>query len=460
MSDDVWTPTEGELVADRFRLVRELDRGGMGSVWVAEHEALQVPCAVKFIHEDAQVTEDHRSRFRQEALAAARLKSRYVVQMLDHGVWKDAPYIAMELLEGELLSTRLRQLKKLTAVETLDVVRGVARALASAAELGIVHRDLKPENIFLVSEAGEEYPKVLDFGVAKLTVPDLGGSHRTKTGALIGTPWYMSPEQIDGTLAVDHRSDLWALSVITFQCLTGELPFQSTALGNLMLKIVNGPRPVPSEIAPELGRAFDAWWMRAAERDPDARFQSADGWLLALEEALSMPHQPASEGEEAIELDETGKVAAEEEDKGRGEATFAGQARSERRASPPPGKAGRVALVGLLFVAAFGSVALLFWRRDETEIDAAPPAPVQTATASGEEEPEWQPPSSGPAAEPWLEESAEPEASASAAASADAEPPDAGMAADAGIAPAVPKSDASAPPPGTSSVLPPPPPTD
>jgi serine/threonine-protein kinase len=349
----------------------------MGSVWVADHVGLQIPCALKFIHEDAEVTDEHRSRFKQEAHAAARLKSRYVVQMLDHGVWKNAPYIAMELLEGELLSTRLEREKKLSPAATLSIMRGVARALASATELGIVHRDLKPENIFLVAEAGEEYPKVLDFGVAKLTQPHLGGSHRTKTGALIGTPWYMSPEQIDGTLPVDQRSDLWALSVIAYQCVTGELPFESTALGNLMLKIVNGPRPVPTEIAPDLPPGFDAWWARSSEREAELRFQTAEAWFEALERALDPNAPPLTDDAPIDEAPATKKPKSEPpaSERRSGEKTFAGQARS-----PAPASKGSPWLVVLLGVASVGAAAFLFWPRDdESALETGRPTPPPTS---------------------------------------------------------------------------------
>src|SRR5687767_13054810 len=137
----VWTPSAGELVGERYRLTRELGRGGMGAVWIARHEGLDVDCAVKFIlHDDAE----QRSRFRQEARAAARLRCRNVVQMLDHGEWKGIPYLAMELMQGETLADRLRERQRLDPEETLTIIREVARALAAAAELRIVHRDLKP----------------------------------------------------------------------------------------------------------------------------------------------------------------------------------------------------------------------------------------------------------------------------------------------------------------------------
>src|SRR5262245_49854250 len=140
-----WQPEANTLVAERFRLVRELGRGGMGAVWMAHHEGLDIECALKFIVGEGDSAE-LRSRFRQEARAAAKLKSRHVVQMLDHGVWKDTPYIAMELLRGESLAGLLERRRKLEADETFAIARDIGKALTAAAELGIVHRDLKPEN--------------------------------------------------------------------------------------------------------------------------------------------------------------------------------------------------------------------------------------------------------------------------------------------------------------------------
>jgi serine/threonine-protein kinase len=298
-----WTPAAGDVIAERFRLERELGRGGMGSVWRAHHLSLDVPCAVKFVLDQAALAGDARSRFQREARAAARLRSRNVVQILDHGVWRERPYIAMELLDGESLAHRLERRRRLTAQETLAVLGGAARALAASAHLGIVHRDLKPENVFIALEGREEYAKVLDFGIAKVQQEKLAHvDHRTQTGALLGTPHYMSPEQVDGTLPVDHRSDLWSLSVIAYECLTGRLPFDSEALGNLFMKIMSGPVPVPSHVAPDLPTAFDAWWLRAASRDPERRFQSSDAWYHALEAALLRSEAPGDAAAEPTEL--------------------------------------------------------------------------------------------------------------------------------------------------------------
>ena len=272
------------VVAERFRLNRVIGRGGMGSVWHATHLGLDIPCAVKFIEGNYALQPEAQTRFEREAKAAAHLRSPHVVQILDHGVWQGVPYIAMELLEGEDLGHRLNRVGRLHPKDCCVIMAQVARALTKAHAMGIVHRDLKPDNIFLVRDDDREIAKVLDFGIAKLTGAIEGSA--TKTGAMLGTPYYMSPEQAQGTKAVDHRSDLWSLGVIVFRALTGILPFESTAIGDLLMRIIVGPIPVPSQVAPWLPPGFDAWWAKAASRDPALRFQSAkelsDGLLVTF----------------------------------------------------------------------------------------------------------------------------------------------------------------------------------
>ncbi len=279
------TPAPGTLVAERFRLVRPLSKGGMGAVWLAEHTGLDVPCAIKFIQAEAKDSAEVRQRFEREAKLSAQLRSPHVVHVLDHGVWEETPYIAMEFLEGEDLEDRIERVGRLGAAETASIAAQVARALTRAHAAGLVHRDLKPANIFLAHDDDREIVKVLDFGIAKDSTPRMPTGSNTKTGSLIGTPAYMSPEQAQGTKRVDHRSDLWALAVVVYECLTGELPFQSEALGDLLLKIMVSPLPVPSQIAP-VPPGFDGWWARAASRDPEGRFQSAkelaDSLIVAL----------------------------------------------------------------------------------------------------------------------------------------------------------------------------------
>ena len=273
----------GVVVGERFRLVRELGRGGMGAVWLARHEALQVPCAVKFILEHRADDEESRARFRYEARAAAQVRSPNVVQILDYGVWEDIPYIAMEALEGETLTDLLEREGRLTLDETCEVVTGVSHALARAAARGIVHRDLKPDNIFIVRDGDTIVPKVLDFGVAKSIFGSDGLRVETVTGAILGTPYYLSPEQAHGSKAVDHRSDLWSLAVISYECVTGQLPFDREGLGDLISAIMHGPIPMPTDELAFLPAELDVWWRRAAARDPEARFQSA----MAMADSLA-----------------------------------------------------------------------------------------------------------------------------------------------------------------------------
>jgi serine/threonine protein kinase len=282
----------GLVVADRFRLVRLLGQGGMGAVWLAQHTGLDVPCAVKFIHEQAARSPEIRARFEREAKAAAQLRSPHVVQILDHGVWEGTPYIAMEFLEGEDLGQRLQRCGRLPPPETLAVTTQIGRALSKAHAAGLIHRDLKPSNVFMVRDDDREIAKVLDFGVAKMKETGLDGS--TRTGAILGTPFYMSPEQARGSKSIDHRADLWALAVLVYQCLLGKLPFMGEALGDLFVKIIVEPPPVPSQHG-AVPAGFDAWWARATARDPNQRFQNAKELADTLGLALGVTVQAGVE---------------------------------------------------------------------------------------------------------------------------------------------------------------------
>lgn len=282
------------VLAGRYRLDHQLQKGGMGTIWRAEHLTLQAPVAVKLIDRDAVPDEDTVARFLREAKAAANLRSPHVVQILDYGMEDGVPFIVMELLEGETLAQRLRRTGPLPVGEVVRIVSHIGRAVARAHEAGIVHRDLKPENVFLVHNEDEEIAKVLDFGVAKIGVGGLGtDSARTRTGSILGTPFYMSPEQAQGNKTVDHRSDLWSIGVIGFECITGKRPFSSDGLGELVLQICVRDIPVPSEVA-AVPPGFDAWFQKAVAREPDHRFQSAREMTDALRESLGVEGRETS----------------------------------------------------------------------------------------------------------------------------------------------------------------------
>jgi len=266
------------VIGGKYRLISEIGRGGMGSVWRAEHLSWGAPVAIKLMNRDIADQPEARARFEREVRLAAGLRSPHVVQVLDHGVDEAThlPFIAMELLEGESLERRLKRLGRLGAAETFGVISQLVRALSRAHEAGIVHRDLKPENIFLVQNDEEYLAKVLDFGIAKGThavqgQPALG---LTRPGRILGTPYYMSPEQFRGA-EIDQRSDLWSLSLIACECLTGRRAFEANDFGELALLLLGGARrPLPSELGP-VPVGFDAWFLRATHAEIDRRFQSA-----------------------------------------------------------------------------------------------------------------------------------------------------------------------------------------
>jgi eukaryotic-like serine/threonine-protein kinase len=286
----------GHVLVGRYRLETMLGAGGMGTIWRAQHLVLNAPVAVKVIDRTVIPDEETLARFMREAQSAAALRSPHVVQILDYGIDGKVPFMAMELLEGENLAQRIKRQKRLTPQETFRVISHIARAISRAHEAAIVHRDLKPENVFLVKNEDEEIAKVLDFGVAKVERHALSEGTRTRTGSILGTPFYMSPEQAQGNRTVDSRSDLWAIGVIAFECLTGKRPFYSDGLGDLVLAICVRDIPLPSSIA-SVPIGFDAWWNRAVARDPDKRFQTARELTEALREALGL--EPKDSGREA-----------------------------------------------------------------------------------------------------------------------------------------------------------------
>ncbi len=315
MSEEPIQPPSTSLVAGKYELLGMIGRGGMGSVWEGRHITLGTKVAIKFIEKEYAQSEEARSRFDNEARAAATIQSKHAIQIFDHGVTDDGkPYIVMEMLEGEPLDKRLERLGRMPLQEVARVLSQVCRALYRAHERGIVHRDLKPENIFLVrtQDDDEDVAKVLDFGIAKIRGP--GGqslSNSTKTGAVLGTPYYMSPEQARGLRNIDHRTDLWSLGVIVFKCVTGVLPFEGESLGDLLVKICTTPIPVPSQVLPGLPPMFDAWFARALDRDPTKRFANAQELADALSYACGISvRRPAPSGVQNQEIGNARTIAS------------------------------------------------------------------------------------------------------------------------------------------------------
>ena len=277
---------KGALVAGRYRLTSPIRTGGMGTVWLAHDLSLDANCAVKLIDDDRAADQEIRHRFECEAKVSAQLRGAHVIDVFDFGEWDGTYFIAMEYLEGEDLRSRLERMKRLDFETTYRIVAHVTRALMNAHAQGIIHRDLKPDNIFLVEGYDEEVAKVLDFGIAQNNAHRLDAM-ATCEGVFLGTPCYVSPEQARGR-PIDHRTDLWSLGVIVFECLTGHLPFYSDSLGDLMALILYEPIPKPTSINPDLPPDIDAWWERAAARDRRQRFQSAKEMADQLGEVLGL----------------------------------------------------------------------------------------------------------------------------------------------------------------------------
>ena len=279
--------TAGTTIGHNVTLVRLLAEGGMGSVWVADHLGLRTQVAVKFIAADAATDGSMMARFSREASAAAQIKSPHVVQIFDHGTANGIPYIVMELLEGESLGTRLSRTGRLDPRETSAIVTQVCRALSKAHSLGVVHRDIKPDNVFLTDSDGELFVKVLDFGIAKSTADAALGM--TATGAAVGTPHYMSPEQIVSAKNVSATTDLWAVGVMAYRCLTGVLPFDGDTFGGLCIAIHRGTFTPVRSLRPELPASVDAWFTQALQLDASQRFASAKQLADKFSAALSVP---------------------------------------------------------------------------------------------------------------------------------------------------------------------------
>jgi serine/threonine protein kinase len=281
----------GMHVTPNIELIEPLGTGGMGTVWLAQHSGLGTRVAVKFmsgVHaQDPALVE----RFAREAKLAARIKSPHVVQTFDYATTENGiPFIVMELLEGQDLQSYLNKFPRLNLEATSRVLVQVCKALAKAHALEIVHRDIKPDNIFLIENDGEPFVKVLDFGIAKDQSPVPG---ITVSGTTMGTPSFMSPEQLFAPKDVGPRSDLWSAAVVTYRALTGRLPFEGDSFGAVCVAINGGTFPKPSSLNADIPPELDAWFARALARKPSERFQSAgemaNAYLACLHEAGLLP---------------------------------------------------------------------------------------------------------------------------------------------------------------------------
>ncbi len=280
--------TIGDTIDGKYKIVSLLGEGGMGAVYEGENLRIHRKVAIKILHSNVAQSADAVQRFEREAQAAGRIGSDHIVEVLDLGELPDGDrYMVMEFLEGQSLSERIESSGGLSAQKAASLIIGILEGLKAAHAAGIIHRDLKPDNVFLLSSKGgqSDFVKIVDFGISKFST--LGGEFSmTQTGAVMGTPYYLSPEQAKGERVVDALSDLYAVGVILWETVVGKVPFDGETFNELLFKIVLEPVPDLSTMRDDLDPDFVAIVHKAMARDRQLRFQSAQemqdalaGWL-------------------------------------------------------------------------------------------------------------------------------------------------------------------------------------
>jgi tRNA A-37 threonylcarbamoyl transferase component Bud32 len=273
-----------ELIGGRYRLLQKIGEGGMGEVYLAKHIHIEKQVAIKLLRAEVLSNRGAVTRFRQEARSASSIGHKNIIRIDDFGALPDGRvFMVMEYLHGHALRDLMAG-AALPLPRALDILIQVGRGLAAAHAKGITHRDLKPENIFVTEEDGRDVPKILDFGIAKVSGSD-GGQNLTVTGAIFGTPSYMAPEQAMGA-RTDHRVDIYAMGVILYEVCCGALPFRADSfMGILSQHIHDDPVP-PSQMAQRNGRvcppALETIILRAMRKDPSQRYQSMNELVHAL----------------------------------------------------------------------------------------------------------------------------------------------------------------------------------
>ena len=297
------------VLKETYRIEQLLGRGGMGAVYLATHLRLGSKVAVKLLLSGISGNPEVQHRFRREAKVAMDLSDENIVHIHDYDVTREGtPFIVMEYLEGEDLADMLRREAPLHLERAVDIARQIGSALSAAHGQGVVHRDLKPENIFLKRRAnGEETVKVVDFGIAKILNSD---SMVTRTGALMGTPLFMAPEQARQESTIDGRADIFSFGCILYTMLSGQLPFYGEKYAQVLLQIISRHPPPLRSMVPLLPRDVEAVVHQALAKDPAERFQSVDLMMHALSKAAGLSWGTAEEYVETVVTGEPAGLAS------------------------------------------------------------------------------------------------------------------------------------------------------
>ncbi|MDC3985858.1 serine/threonine-protein kinase [Polyangium jinanense] len=290
-------PRIGTLAAGKYKVLRLIGRGGMGSVYEAQNVAIGKRVALKFLRTPAGADASVRARFHREARAVSAIESAHIVQIFDTGETEAGePFLVMELLQGEDLATRLRRLGRMSVPQAVAIAAQALRGLRRAHAAGVVHRDLKPQNVFLVdADDGKTLVKIVDFGLSKVlgseaelvAASNLSAQDPlTRVGTPVGTPFYMSPEQIEAQDDIDPRTDIWSMGAILYEALAGAPPFSEPTFARLVIAICHRDAPELGTLVPGLPEAIRHVVQRAMARDRGARFATAEAFLTALLEAV------------------------------------------------------------------------------------------------------------------------------------------------------------------------------
>jgi serine/threonine-protein kinase len=275
----------GDVIQDKYRIVGLLGQGGMGAVYEGENTAIARRVAIKVLFGAVAEQKGVVERFEREAQAAGRIGNDHILEVLDMGTLDDGNrFMVMEFLDGETMGERSKRVGPMSAHQVYPLAKQLLVGLAAAHRANIIHRDLKPDNVFILKEkAGQpDFVKIIDFGISKFTALDQD-MKMTATGAVMGTPYFMSPEQAKGGTSTDIRSDLYAVGVILYKAVTGQVPFDGETFNELLFKIVLSPMPQPRALVPELDPAFETLVQKAMARAPERRFQTAEEFIAALD---------------------------------------------------------------------------------------------------------------------------------------------------------------------------------